>query len=413
MHRPGGANHRHGATTVHQVGQLPDSVARSLRAPTPLENPWLAAAVLTAGALLIAAWIVLAVRRRRAGRRWSRPLLSRLALGTATASLVVVGALLAVNSYVGYVPTTAALGNLLTGRPLESAGTVPDRPARPAAAGPKLLAAAPTAPVATTGSQIVRLRIGAAALGVPPSPAYVYLPPGYTDPANARVRYPVIYLMHGYPGGATDWLVAGQAQQVTDLVRRDGLIGPMIMVFPTANAGWLTDSECLNAAGRGQQLETYLTRVVVSTVDATFRTIAARDGRAIGGMSSGGYCALNLGLRNLRTYAVIMASMPYGDPGRGPLTRFLGGDLTLFRANSPSWYVSRMRFPQRTAVFLDAGTDDRATLGTAQSMARELAGRGQYVALRLAPGLGHTWREARAELPYSLIFAAGHLARAG
>jgi hypothetical protein len=39
-----------------------------------------------------------------------------------------------------------------------------------------------------------------------------------------------------------------------------------------------------------------------------------------------------------------------------------------------------------------------------------LADRGQYVAIRLAPGLGHSWREARAELPYSLVFASQHLA---
>jgi enterochelin esterase-like enzyme len=418
-----GHAHRRVAATVHQVAQLPDSVVSSLRAHTPLESPWLAAGVLMAGVLLIAAWAVLAVRRRRAGRRWSRPLLSRLAFGTAAGVLVLVGALLAVNSYVGYVPTTAALGNLLAGRSLETARTVPavatapttptDRtPGQRASAARKQLARVPAAPVATTGSQIVQLRIGARALGVPPSPTYVYLPPGYTDPANARVRCPVIYLIHGYPGQATDWLVGGQAQQVTDLVRRDGLTGSMIMVFPTANAGWLTDSECLNAAGAGQQLETYLTRVVVSTVDATFRTIPGRDGRAIGGMSSGGYCALNLGLRHLDTYSVIMSSMPYGDPGRGPLARILGGNVGLFRANSPSWYIPRMRFTRPVAVFLDAGTDDPATLATARTMAHDLAARGQYVALRFATGLGHTWREARAELPYSLVFAGQHLARA-
>ena len=51
------------------------------------------------------------------------------------------------------------------------------------------------------------------------------------------------------------------------------------------------------------------------------------------------------------------------------------------------------------------------TLNTARAMAAVLAARGQYVALRIAPGLGHTWREARAELPYSLVFASQHLSR--
>ena len=46
----------------------------------------------------------------------------------------------------------------------------------------------------------------------------------------------------------------------------------------------------------------------------------------------------------------------------------------------------------------------------AAALAGELAARGQYVALRLAPGLHHSWREARAELPYCLVFASRHLA---
>lgn len=424
--RPGGHVRppRQLPTGIHDVGQLPAAVVHSLRQPTPLENPWLAAGVLTAAVLLVAAWVVAAVRRRRAGRRGAHPVLTRVGLGAAVTVLLLAGTLLAINSYVGYIPTTAALGNLLTGRSLESAGSVPAGSAPPPTAvtdwphsrgtstARARLTKAPATPVDTTGSQIVQLHIGAPGLGVPASPTYVYLPAGYTDPRNAGVRYPVVYLIHGYPGQATDWLVAGRAQQAADLIERDGLTGPMIMVFPTANGGWLRDSECLDATGGGQKLETYLTRVVVETIDRTFRTVPDRAGRAIGGMSSGGYCALNLGLRHLRTYATILSSMPYGDPGRGALRRELGGSLALFRANSPSWYLARMPFTRPVAVFLDAGTDDRATLDTARALARDLAARGQYVALRLAPGLGHTWREAGAELPYSLVFASQHLTRA-
>jgi enterochelin esterase-like enzyme len=406
---------------IHDVSQLPAEVVHSLRQATPLESPWLAAGVLAAGVLLVAVWVTGAVRRRRAGRRLAHPALTRAGLGGAAMVLGLAGTLLAINSYVGYVPTTAALGNLLMGRSLEPAGSVPAAPGprtavgwphSPAAAARARLTTAPATPADTTGSQIVQLGIGAPALGVPRSPTFVYLPAGYTDPRNAGVRYPVVYLIHGYPGQATDWLVAGRAQQAADLVHRDGLTGPMILVFPTANGGWLHDSECLDAVGGGQKLETYLTRVVVETIDRTFRTVPDRRGRAIGGMSSGGYCALNLGLRHLRTYGTILSSMPYGDPGRGPLRHMLGGDLALFHANSPSWYLSRMPFPEPVAVFLDAGTDDRTTLETARAMARGLAARGEYVALRLAPGLGHTWREASAELPYSLVFASQHLTRA-
>jgi S-formylglutathione hydrolase FrmB len=188
--------------------------------------------------------------------------------------------------------------------------------------------------------------------------------------------------------------------------------GPMIIVFPTANAGWLRDTECLNAV-HGLKLETYLTRTMVQAIDSRFRTIADRSGRAIGGMSSGAYCALNLGLRHLSGYAVILASEPYADPGRRVEATMLGGSPRLFEQNSPSWYLPSMRFTHPFSVFLDAGTDDSATVGVASELARMVAARGEYVALRLAPGMGHTWREARAELPYSLIFASQHLDPAG
>ena len=420
---------------VHNVGLLPSTVVGQLRRPGLLENPWLAAGVLGVAVLLIAARVGSAARRHRRGNRTprrtrrtprrTRRVVAGLGFGVAVLVLLLAGIGLAINSYAGYIPTTAALGNLLSGTPMEAAVPVPGatvplaadgvgpltvrhgKPGRPA--GNSRLVGVPVSPVATARSQVVQIKIGAAALGVPPSTTYVYLPAGYTDPSNAAVRYPVVYLIHGYPGWASDWLVGGRAQQAADLLRRLALTGPMIMVFPTATGGWLHDSECLDAVGHGQKLATYLTGTVVTVIDRTFRTIPFRRARAIGGMSSGGYCALNLGLRHLATYSTILASMPYGDPGPGPLRHELGGNLALYRANSPSWYVARMAFPARVAVFLDASTDDRETLTTARTMARDLAARGQYVALHLAPGLGHTWREARAELPYSLVFASQHL----
>jgi enterochelin esterase-like enzyme len=293
---------------------------------------------------------------------------------------------------VGYVPTLGGLG-----APGQVGGTV-HAVAGQRRGGP-------------WQSQVVRLDIGAPDLGVPALTTYVYLPPGYDDPANARVRYPTVYLIHGYPGGAADWLRAGRAQQAADLLQRRRLAGPLIMVFPNANGGWLSDSECLNEVGR-KQIETYLTTTVVQTIDRNFRTIANRTGRAIGGMSSGGFCSLNLGLRHQDVFSTILASEPYGDPGRNVLRPLLAGSPVLFWENSPSDYLPRMRFAHPMAVFLDAGTDDPTTSRTASRLAELLAHRGQYVALRLAPGLGHTWREARAELPYSLVFANQHLTRA-
>jgi hypothetical protein len=178
-------------------------------------------------------------------------------------------------------------------------------------------------------------------------------------------------------------------------------------VSPAVNPGSAVDGECLDAVG-GRQLETYLTRTVVDDVDAVFRTLPDRAHRAVGGMSSGGYCALNLGLRHISEYSVILGIEPYGDPG-DVRRSLLGGSRARYRANSPRDYIPVMRFTHRVAVFLDAGTSDRADVRRALLLARQLARRDEEVAMRVEPGEGHTWTTARVGLPFMLVFASEHM----
>jgi enterochelin esterase-like enzyme len=190
------------------------------------------------------------------------------------------------------------------------------------------------------------------------------------------------------------------------------LVRPMIIVGPTANRGFLDDSECLNAVG-GPQIETYLTRDVVGFVDAHYRTVADRRGRGIGGISAGGYCALNLGLRHQDEFSVVLAHMPYGDPGpeEAVTRRLLGGQAMLYRANSPRLYLDTMTFSHPLAVFMDVGSKDTEVLPQARSLAALLLRDRQEVDLRVVPGEAHTWRLGRDELPFSLSFASSHFDR--
>jgi S-formylglutathione hydrolase FrmB len=52
----------------------------------------------------------------------------------------------------------------------------------------------------------------------------------------------------------------------------------------------------------GSQFETYLTKEVLENIDASYRTIQNRNGRAITGLSMGGYGALYLAARNPELY---------------------------------------------------------------------------------------------------------------
>ena len=139
-------------------------------------------------------------------------------------------------------------------------------------------------------------------------------------------------------------------------------------------------------------------------IDARYRTIPERWARAVGGMSSGGYGALNLGLRHQDVFSVILAEMPYGDPG-DVTARLLGGRGSAWLANAPDRYIPTMTFSAPVAAYLVAGAAD-PTLATARRLAAMLQRRGQDAVFQALPGAGHTWRAARAELPFALVFAS-------
>ena len=355
---------------------IPPGLVQEATRAGPLESPWLVAGL----AALLVASVIVAVRRhrRRAGwpgrRRWA----GRAGLAAWLGALTTLTGLAGLNAYVGYIPTLPAL-----------LGQV-------------------TTTTGGTGSQLVRVMIGAPSLDISPTtPAYVYLPPGYDSPANASRRYPVVYLLPGYPGSPLDWVRAVPTQQLMDTMIAEHLTQPMIVVAPNTNGGgWLHDSEMLNQVD-GPQSETYLTRTVVGYVDGHFRTVAGRTGRAIGGMSSGGYGALNLGLRHQDLYSVILSEMPYGDPGRAALA-LLGGSRALWTANAPDRYIPTMTFRHRMAVDLLTGIHDSQRREAAR-LARMLRARHQPAVYTMVPGAGHTWRSAAEELPYGLAFANQHL----
>jgi hypothetical protein len=124
-------------------------------------------------------------------------------------------------------------------------------------------------------------------------------------------------------------------------------------------------------------------------------------------MSSGGYGALNLGLRHQDEYSVILSEMPYGDPGAAGM-RLLGGSRARWLANSPRFSIPTMRFRHRMAVDLLAGSLDPER-HEARLLAVLLRLRGQLARYTELPGANHTWRGARAETPDALVFASQHL----
>lgn len=115
----------------------------------------------------------------------------------------------------------------------------------------------------------------------------VYLPTGYDT--NSKLRYPVMYLLHGNDGARNDWPVKGNLLQTADQLIQSGQIPPAIIVMPDAGTTWYVDLK--------EKMETAFFNDLVPHVEGKYRTLKTRDGRVIGGLSMGGYGALRYVLK--------------------------------------------------------------------------------------------------------------------
>ncbi|MHB8696282.1 MAG: alpha/beta hydrolase [Solirubrobacteraceae bacterium] len=133
----------------------------------------------------------------------------------------------------------------------------------------------------------------------------VYLPPGYSSSSR---RYPVIYYLHGLP--ATP-LAYRSFAYVPAAIEQAGL--QAIVVAPQGASAADSDPEYLNK-GAGKDWDTAIAVQLPEQIDAAYRTITDRTGRAIVGVSAGGYGAMLLGLQHLARFSVIESWSGYFHP---------------------------------------------------------------------------------------------------
>ncbi|MET8853683.1 alpha/beta hydrolase-fold protein [Amycolatopsis sp. NPDC004625] len=388
------------ASVIHRAGTdpvLPGNITARARDLGPLESPLIWLGLASAAVAVLA--VVVALWYRRRVRRWGF---------TAFGVLLLLAAVTAVNSYVGYVRTSDDLARLLqrgpgvvnvAGHLLDDGKEAPEPSSDTSSPAPRPGKGAGTA---AAGQRIDVVNLPDPAHGVPSGSNYVILPPGY-DSDSGR-RYPVVYLIHGYPfGGPRDWLTSGDAPGTLSALQQANVIAPMIVVSVDLTAGNpSTDWECLDVPG-GPQLETYLAKTVVPAVDRRYRTYADRTHRALGGMSGGGFGALNIGLHHVDEFATLVIALPYDDLNDS--IGILGGNQAAIAANTPRRYLPTMKFSAPISVMLAVGTGAPTDVTTARRIAAALQARGQDAVVHAERGFNHTWHTARATLPYLLAFA--------
>src|SRR5438876_5153406 len=111
-----------------------------------------------------------------------------------------------------------------------------------------------------------RLYVASPALGRRRQPVDVYLPPGYAS--SPHRRYPVFYLLHGFPGRPGAFLQTVRLGVVEDVLLAKRTARPMILVMPFGSTGTFTDKEWVNGVRPDEGWETYVARDLVHAVDS-------------------------------------------------------------------------------------------------------------------------------------------------
>jgi enterochelin esterase-like enzyme len=256
-----------------------------------------------------------------------------------------------------------------------------------------------------------RIYVASGALGGRRQPVDVYLPPGYAT--HPHVRYPVLYLLHGFPGRPGAFLQTIDLGVVDDVIAAKHLARPPILVMPFGSTGTFTDEEWANGVRPGNQWETFVARDLVHAIDARYRTIANGGGRALAGLSEGGYGALNIGLHHPGEFRVLESWSGYQRADRVPA--IFGHDPGRLAANSPLATLPAAAQALRRAhtyVWFYTDTGDQKSV-KAQNVAFAHALALAHIPHRFAMYHGgHTWALWRVRAMQAVLVALTHLSHA-
>jgi enterochelin esterase-like enzyme len=219
------------------------------------------------------------------------------------------------------------------------------------------------------------------------------------------VRYPVVYLLHGFPGSPYAYIFGLSLARQADQLIGARQLRPLIAVIPPAGLTARFDGEWTGV------WEDYLVRDVVPWVDRHLPTQASMAGRVVAGLSAGGFGAVDIGLRHPYLFETLESwSGSFTAPHDGSLAHAGRAELA---GHDPELLARREAPVLRrlgTRFFLSSGTGDRDAAHAAESFARELSSLRIPHRLWLAPG-GHDGRFWGAQLAPALRFALPGSAR--
>jgi S-formylglutathione hydrolase FrmB len=222
------------------------------------------------------------------------------------------------------------------------------------------------------------------------------------DYANAQAL-PVVYLLHGYSGKYSDWIIKATGfEKAVDLYQ-------IIIVCPDGGYGsWYWDSPIDPA----YKYETYVSKELVSWIDGKYKTIKDKKGRAITGLSMGGHGALYLAFKHQDVFGAAGSMSGGVDIRPFPNNWDMALRLGKYSEHPESWEqntVINMLYllqPNSLALLIDCGTED-FFFKVNENLHQQLLYRNIPHDFITRPG-AHNWNYWTNAIQYQLLFMSNY-----
>ena len=229
----------------------------------------------------------------------------------------------------------------------------------------------------------------------------VQLPPGYdaNDPKHPPRRYPVLYFLHGLGQNEQTLFNTGGWNLIEDL-RQQHKIGDFLMVAPEGMRSFY-----VNSADGSVRYSDFFLREFTPYIESKYRIRPGREGRAITGVSMGGYGALRFAFAHPELFSAVSAQsaalmtasaqeLDAAEHSGAPIAKLLGTvfgqpvDVTHWKENSPFVLAKKNEARLRKlAIYFNCGQeDDYGFEKGAQGLHQQLQAEGIRHQYHLYPG---------------------------
>lgn len=227
---------------------------------------------------------------------------------------------------------------------------------------------------------------------------YVYTPYGY-DHKKTKVKYPVLYLLHGGGGDEDSWSTLGRTCQILDNLIASGKAKPMLVVMPNGNPNQYASQTLMKPVKQdvrkyNSNFDNYTSLVadIVPFIEGRYNVIRNKSGRAVAGLSMGGGQSFYIAFRNVDVFSAVgvFASGLIGSSA-------IGGQPFDAEQQIPGMLTQPEKFNKFDVIYLSSGEQDNRIDGM-KKFKETLDAKGYNgVVWEQWPG-GHEWKVWRRDL---------------